>query len=73
MAGLQYATTSDSVPRAVVMLDIGPRIPDEQIEYFRQRAHTVAQSFDSLAPVIRGQAAIDPLAATDDLRVTSWA
>lgn len=67
MAGLWYATSPASIPCAVVMLDIGPRVPDEQVEYFRQRAHTVAQSFDSLAPVVRGQAAIDPGAATADL------
>jgi hypothetical protein len=40
-------------------LSLNPRVPDEQIEYFHQRAGAVARAFPSLSDVLNGMRQVD--------------
>lgn len=53
LASLYFATHLEPKPRTLVYIDINPRVLDEQVEYFRQRASAVARVFPSLGDVLR--------------------
>jgi hypothetical protein len=40
-------------------MDVNPHIPDEQVEYLRQRAGAVARLFPSLSDVLKGIRQVD--------------
>jgi esterase len=59
LASLYFATHLEPKPKALVYMDVNPLIPDEQIEYFRQRAGAVARAFPSLNDVLKGMRQVD--------------
>jgi pimeloyl-ACP methyl ester carboxylesterase len=59
LASLYFATYLEPKPKALVYMDVNPRLPDEQVEYFRQRASAVARIFPSLSDVLRGMRQVD--------------
>jgi esterase len=59
LASLYFATNLEPKPKALVYMDVNPRVPDEQVEYFRQRASAVARIFPSLSDVLKGMRQVD--------------
>lgn len=59
LASLYFATHLEPKPRALVYMDVNPRVLDEQVEYFRQRASAVARVFPSLSDVLKGMRQVD--------------
>src|SRR5262249_60756965 len=59
LASLYFATHLEPKPRALVYMDVNPRVLDEQVEYFRQRAAAVARVFPSLGDVLQGMRQVD--------------
>jgi esterase len=59
LASLYLATHLEPKPKALVYMDVNPRVLDEQVEYFRQRAGAVARIFPSLGDVLKGMRQID--------------
>lgn len=59
LASLYFAARLEPKPKALVYMDVDPRIPDEQVEYFRQRAGSVARVFPSLSGALRGMRQVD--------------
>lgn len=62
LAALHHAVYGSPKPAALILIDIDPRIPDDQIAYFRQRAGAVARAYESAERIARGQATVDPAA-----------
>ena len=48
LASLYFATHLEPKPKALVYIDVNPRVLDEQMEYFRQRAGAVGRVFPLL-------------------------
>ncbi len=59
LASLYFATHLEPKPKALVYMDVNPRVLDEQVEYFRQRASAVARVFPSLIDVLKGMRQVD--------------
>jgi esterase len=59
LASLYFATHLEPKPKALVYMDVNPRVLDEQVEYFRQRAAAVARVFPSVRDVLRGMRQVD--------------
>jgi pimeloyl-ACP methyl ester carboxylesterase len=59
LASLYFATHLEPKPKALVYMDVNPYIPDDQVEYFRQRADSVARVFPSLSGALRGMRQVD--------------
>jgi pimeloyl-ACP methyl ester carboxylesterase len=59
LASLYFATHLEPKPKALVYMDVNPRVLDEQVEYFRQRAGAVARAFPSLRDVLKGMRQVD--------------
>jgi len=59
LASLYFATHLEPKPKALVYMDVNPRVLDEQVEYFRQRASAVARVFPSLNDVLKGMRQVD--------------
>lgn len=59
LASLYFAAHLEPKPRALVYMDVNPRVLDEQVEYFRQRASAVARAFPSLNDVLKGMRQVD--------------
>src|SRR5262245_598003 len=59
LASLYFATHLEPKPRALVYMDVNPRVLDEHVEYFRQRASAVARVFPSLSDVLKGMRQVD--------------
>jgi pimeloyl-ACP methyl ester carboxylesterase len=62
LASLYFATHLEPKPKALVYMDVNPRVLDEQVEYFRQRAGAVARVFPSLSDVLKGMRQVDDTA-----------
>jgi pimeloyl-ACP methyl ester carboxylesterase len=59
LASLYFATHLEPKPKAIVYMDVNPRVLDEQVEYFRRRASAVARVFPSLSDVLKGMRQVD--------------
>jgi pimeloyl-ACP methyl ester carboxylesterase len=59
LASLYFATRLEPKPKALVYMDVNPRVLDEQVEYFRQRAGAVGRVFPSLGDVLKGMRQVD--------------
>jgi esterase len=59
LASIYFATHLEPKPKALVYMDVNPRVLDEQVEYFRQRAATVARVFPSVRDVLKGMRQVD--------------
>jgi pimeloyl-ACP methyl ester carboxylesterase len=59
LASLYFATRLEPKPKALVYMDVNPRVLDEQVEYFRQRANAIARVFPSLNDVLKGMRQVD--------------
>jgi esterase len=59
LASLYFATHLEPKPKALVYMDVNPRVLDEQVEYFRQRATAIARVFPSLNDVLKGMRQVD--------------
>jgi pimeloyl-ACP methyl ester carboxylesterase len=59
LASLYFATHLEPKPKALVYMDVHPRVLDEHVEYFRQRASAVARIFPSLSDVLKGMRQVD--------------
>jgi len=59
LASLYFTTYLEPKPRALVYMDVNPRVLDEQVEYFRQRTARVAGVFTSVREVFNGMRRVD--------------
>jgi esterase len=59
LAALYFAAHLEPKPKALIYMDVAPRIPDDQVEYFRQRASAVARVFPSLSDTLKGMRQVD--------------
>ena|GEM_PF-2541023 len=59
LASLYFATHLEPKPKALVYMDVHPRILDEQVEYFRQRTAAVGRTFPALNDVLKGMRQVD--------------
>lgn len=59
LAALYFATHLEPKPKALIYMDVNPRVPDEQVEYFRQRAPAIARVFPSLNDTLKGMRQVD--------------
>jgi pimeloyl-ACP methyl ester carboxylesterase len=59
LASLYFATHLEPKPKALVYMDVNPRVLDEQVEYFRQRAGAVGRAFPLLGDVLKGMRQVD--------------
>jgi len=59
LASLYFATHLEPKPKALVYMDVNPRVLDDQVEYFRQRAGAVARVFPSVRDVLKGMRQVD--------------
>jgi|SRR5262245_33733249 len=59
LASLYFTTHLEPKPKALVYMDVNPRVLDEQVEYFRQRTARVARVFSSLSDVLTGMRRVD--------------
>src|SRR5262245_47944246 len=59
LASLYFATHLEPKPKALVYMDVNPRVLDDQVEYFRRRAAAVARVFPSLGDVLKGMRQVD--------------
>src|SRR5215475_2171680 len=59
LASLYFAAHLEPKPKALVYMDVNPRVLDEQVEYFRRRASAVARAFPSLNDVLKGMRQVD--------------
>jgi pimeloyl-ACP methyl ester carboxylesterase len=59
LASLYFVTHLEPKPKALVYMDVNPRVLDEQVEYFRQRASAVTRIFPSLGDVLKGMRQVD--------------
>jgi pimeloyl-ACP methyl ester carboxylesterase len=59
LSSLYFATHLEPKPKALVYMDVNPRLPEDQVEYFRQRAGAVARIYPSLSDVAKGMRQVD--------------
>src|SRR5688572_16203965 len=59
LSALYFATHLEPQPKALIYVDVNPRVLDDQLEYFRQRASTVARVFPSLKDTLKGMREVD--------------
>jgi esterase len=59
LASLYFAIHLEPKPKALVYMDVNPRVLDEQVAYFSQRAAAVARIFPSLGDVLKGMRQVD--------------
>jgi pimeloyl-ACP methyl ester carboxylesterase len=59
LASLYFATRLEPKPKALVYMDVNPRVLDEQVEYFRQRTAAVSRVFPSVRDVLKGMRQVD--------------
>jgi pimeloyl-ACP methyl ester carboxylesterase len=59
LAALYFATHLEPKPKALIYMDVNPRVLDEQVEYFRQRASAVARVFPTLDDPLKGMRQVD--------------
>jgi pimeloyl-ACP methyl ester carboxylesterase len=66
LASLYFATHLEPKPKALVYMDVNPRVLDEQVEYFRQRDGAVGRVFPLLGDVLKGMRQVDDTVPDED-------
>lgn len=67
LASAYFASRLEPKPKALVYIDIAPRVPEHQVAYFRDRAGSVNRVWTSLDKLTGAMSAADPSIPTDVL------